>query len=848
MVPQCFNLKISIAVTLALLQGAALQATVYGLKSQASSNSMPPTYLYRFSEDRTGLTVIGQVKIGTASIDADGLAVSSLGLFAFRLTAEGSTLLKVDETTGAATPVGRLLAGRGIRGALFDQRGRLLVVDARNDQLLEIDPATGSVLGSPLLLTRDGTRFDVHTISDIAQRADGVFFFINGRQIFRLNPVSGSLTLLFWDEIASGGTPYISHAGAAFSVSAGENELFVYDINGTDDIFRYDVTVGPASRRLMYANLVSAFNAGRGDLASMPSSFRASVPVADAGPDRVGQPGEAVTLDGSGSFDADGDYPLKYEWTILERPEGSLAALDAPASPMTAFVPDLKGSYTIELVVTDSLGQRSAPDEVLVSTSNVPPVANAGADQAILLVGTTVQLDGSGSSDADGDPLTYQWTMLSQPDGSMAEISDTSLSNPTFVPDVYGDYVASLTVTDGAGAASEDLVTISFQNLAPVARAESEGGTVVTLGDRVQLDGSGSSDPNGDPLTYHWSFVLKPEGSSATFAAPDEALTSFPADLPGEYIVSLVVHDGRLESKPSNVALRVNAPPVADAGPDRELFVPNTTVRLDASGSHDPDGDLLSYRWTFLARPMGSSAEISESSVPDPTLLPDRYGDYVLRLVVTDAFGAEDEDVVTLHLVNLPPVAHVEAVREAVVGDRVNLNGGGSSDPNGDSLIYAWTLTTRPEGSAASLDGASTAEATFKPDQPGEYRVRLVVHDGLLASGPLDVRMTVLSIQNAAERELTDLGELIQQLGPAVFKHGNSKSTLASKLNAVLRQIEEGAYAEALAKLDGDLLQKTDGCARSGAPDSNDWITDCATQQQIYPVVVYAIDLLRRLL
>lgn len=839
--------RMVIALGLLVFGGNALEATIYGLKSRADSfDSVPPTYLFEFQEDRTGFTIIGQIKVGAASVDADGLAVSaSQGLFAFRLTTTGSTLLKINESTGAATPIGAPLVGRDIRGAIFDQDDRLLVLDAKNDQLAQVDPATGILIGSPITLRLGATRFNVHTISDIAQRADGTFFLINGRQIFRLSVTTGALTLQFRDDIASGGTPYISHAGATFSKEAGENDLFVYDINGTDDIYRYDLPLRATSRRLVYGNVVSSFNAGRGDLAALSFNARASVPIADAGPDRSVTRGEIVTLDGSGSSDPDADYPLSYQWTIGARPQGSMATLDQPSSPHPSFLADLSGSYTFELVVADAKGLRSVPDEILVSTGNVPPVALAGPDQAIVVVGTTVQLNGDGSYDADGDLITYQWTFLSRPEESLAELSDPTASDPAFIPDVYGDYVLQLLVTDTFDAVSEDLVTVSFNNLAPVAQASAK--REVLAGEAVDLDGMGSSDPNGDMLTYQWSFALKPEGSTASFAAPTEAHTSFAPDVAGDYIVSLVVSDGRLESAPSNVAIHVNTPPVAVAGADQEVILIGTSVQLDAGGSYDPDGDPLTYHWIILKLPAASNAQLSGSSDSDPTFVPDVYGDYVLSLVVVDIFGAEDEDLVTIRFLNLAPSAEADAEQQVVAGDVVRLGGSGSSDPNGDPLTYRWNLLVQPEGSAADLSGETNNRVAFVAVVPGKYVISLVVNDGRLDSVPAHIEVTALSVQAATHRELEELKSTILQLDPTVFKNGTLRGPLANKLDAVLLQIDEGLYEDAIEKLKSDLLPKTDGCAISGSPDANDWITDCSAQQEIYPVVVYVLEILKRL-
>ncbi len=112
----------------------------------------------------------------------------------------------------------------------------------------------------------------------------------------------------------------------------------------------------------------------------------------------------------------------------------------------------------------------SAPDTVTISTLNSPPVANAGADTGGQ-VGTTVILDGSGSSDIDGDALTYQWSLVSKPATSTATLSDPSSVTPSFTIDVFGDYVMQLVVHDGMVNSAPDTMTISTLNSPPVANA-----------------------------------------------------------------------------------------------------------------------------------------------------------------------------------------------------------------------------------------------------------------------------------------------------------------------------------------------------------------------------------------
>lgn len=100
------------------------------------------------------------------------------------------------------------------------------------------------------------------------------------------------------------------------------------------------------------------------------------------------------------------------------------------------------------------------------TTSNTAPVADAGADQKGKL-NSVITLEGSGSSDADGDTITYDWTLTSAPAGSTAALSDVDTDSPTLIPDVGGLYVASLTVNDGKVNSSSDSVTVTSGLLFP---------------------------------------------------------------------------------------------------------------------------------------------------------------------------------------------------------------------------------------------------------------------------------------------------------------------------------------------------------------------------------------------
>ncbi|RTR39679.1 DUF1566 domain-containing protein [Shewanella canadensis] len=203
----------------------------------------------------------------------------------------------------------------------------------------------------------------------------------------------------------------------------------------------------------------------------------------------------------------------------------------------------------------DSSEANGADAPIVPPTSNNAPVANAGVDQTVMSA-AVISLDASGSSDADGDALSYQWQFTSLPDSSAASLSGASSATPSFSADTDGSYVVALTVSDGTDS-SVDTITITAEatdtNHTPVANAGIDRG--VTTGDSVTLDGSASSDADGDPLTYRWTLDSAPSGSSASLNNAGTMSPEFTADMDGDYLISLIVSDGNLDSTVDSVTI-----------------------------------------------------------------------------------------------------------------------------------------------------------------------------------------------------------------------------------------------------------------------------------------------------
>ena len=380
-------------------------------------------------------------------------------------------------------------------------------------------------------------------------------------------------------------------------------------------------------------------------------------PVANAGPDATANVGEVVDLDGTQSFDPDGGA-LTYAWTFQSVPAGSSLTSADIADATTAepsFTPDAPGAFILALDVSD--GQLNDGDTVTITVgSAVGPVADAGLDQEVV-TGEPAQADGTGSYDPDGDLITFAWTVLSTPGGS--GVSDASLSNPAdakpvFTPDVDGEYLLEVVVSDGQQTDSDTVIlTAAPLNLPPIADAGPNLGTRV--GRQVSLDGRDSVDPDDGPgaLTFLWALLETPAGSTATDADivdRADATAKFTPDVPGRFVLGLAVSDGdRTSSDVIEIQTGTsNIPPIADAGDDMPTTLGGIPT-LDGRESEDQDNspDPLTFSWRFVAVPAGSSltdTDLRDADTDAPSFTPDAVGTFVLRLTVTDGQDSHSDN------------------------------------------------------------------------------------------------------------------------------------------------------------------------------------------------------------
>ncbi|QSQ16426.1 myxosortase-dependent M36 family metallopeptidase [Myxococcus landrumensis] len=240
--------------------------------------------------------------------------------------------------------------------------------------------------------------------------------------------------------------------------------------------------------------------------------------VKDGGPTTVDERSGSITLDASGSTDADGEE-LEFAWTQTAGPAVELD--DASSATPTFAVPDVTADtqFTFALVANDGIAS-SAKSTITITVRQVDraPVADAGENRTVGSR-TTVTLAGH-AEDADGEAITYAWTQL---EGTPVTLTGANTATPSFkAPDVTGASAVlrfSLVVTAGGKASAASLVTITVTraNRVPVVDAIStytvhEGGGVKMI--------ATAEDADGDEIKYRWTQVA---GPSVTIQGADTA-------------------------------------------------------------------------------------------------------------------------------------------------------------------------------------------------------------------------------------------------------------------------------------------------------------------------------------
>ena len=450
-----------------------------------------------------------------------------------------------------------------------------------------------------------------------------------------------------------------------------------------------------------------------------------SPPSANAGANTQVNEGDSVQLDGSASSDLeDEDSSLAYSWQQVDSSGYSITLSNPDTATPSFTAPNPVAADTdliFQLTVTDSLGKSSDANVTISITYNNPPEANAGGNQSVN-EGTTVQLDGSDSSDLEDEAssLTYSWQQVDS-SGYSITLSDPNTATPSFTtPNPVAattDLTFNLKVTDSLGKSSEDSVIIRVTyNNPPEANAGANQS--VNEGATVQLDASASSDSETSNLAYSWQQVDS-SGYTITLSDAEIAQPSFTTpyvETTTDLTFQLTVTDSLGKSSEDSVIIRVtyNNPPIANAGANQSVNE-GTTAQLDGSASSDSETSNLAYSWQQVDS-SGYSITLNDDNTATPSFTTPEVTadtDLIFQLTVTDSLSKSSDANVTITVIyNNPPTA--DAGSGAIVDENqfIELDGSGSSDPEGSSLDYLWQQVD-DSGFTITLSDDAVAQPTF---------------------------------------------------------------------------------------------------------------------------------------
>jgi beta-glucanase (GH16 family) len=405
-------------------------------------------------------------------------------------------------------------------------------------------------------------------------------------------------------------------------------------------------------------------------------------PIANAGADKNISVA-SVVINGSAS-DSDGTI-ASYAWRRISGPNTPTLSGAATATLTASGL--ISGTYVFRLTATDNAGATGTDDVNVIVLLNTPPVSNAGPDNSITLPTSSVVINGSGT-DTNGTITSYAWTRRSGP--STPTLSGANTANLTVSGMIAGTYVFRLTVTDNGGLTAFDDVNIVVSPATATNLALNKATTVSS----IENAGTPSSAAVDGSLTSRWSSAFSDPQWIYVDLGSNYAVNRVKITWEGaygkDYLVQISTNTTTwttIKTVTSNTTLvnnhtgltgsgryvriygtargtaygysiyelevygttSVNAAPTANAGIDKAITLPTSSVVVSGSGT-DSDGTIASYAWTRISGP--NTPTLSGASTATLTVSGLIVGTYVYRLTVADNGGLTATDNVNIVVSN----------------------------------------------------------------------------------------------------------------------------------------------------------------------------------------------------
>ncbi|KAM7373452.1 hypothetical protein PAMP_008301 [Pampus punctatissimus] len=430
------------------------------------------------------------------------------------------------------------------------------------------------------------------------------------------------------------------------------------------------------------------------------------------------------------------DTNYAFDWRLITHPKDYSGEMEGKHSKTLKLSKLTVGLYEFEVTVDGEGAHGEGYVNVTVKPKprvNKPPVAVVSPKfQEISLPTSSTVIDGSQSTD-DDKVVAWHWEEVKGPLREEKVSADTAVLTLTSL--VPGNYTFSLTVTDSDGATNSTQATLSVnkaKDYRPVANAGPN--QVITLPrNSITLYGNQSTDDH-DSLAYEWSLSSESKDKVVEMQGVRTPILQLSAMQEGDYTFQLTVTDSAGQQDTAQVTVIVqpenNKPPVADAGPEKELTLPVDRTTLDGSKSSD-DQKIATYHWIQTKGPDGVKIENADSAVATVTGL--QVGTYEFTLTVTDDRKLQSSDTVTVIVreeLDQPPVAHVVSSPPVSLPVKTaTLDGSHSTDDKG-GVSYLWTRDDSSPAAGDVLNNSDHQAVLFLGNiVAGKYSFTLTVTD-----------------------------------------------------------------------------------------------------------------------
>ncbi|NWI81872.1 K319L protein, partial [Dryoscopus gambensis] len=377
----------------------------------------------------------------------------------------------------------------------------------------------------------------------------------------------------------------------------------------------------------------------------------------------------------------------------------------------------------------------TAPSTAATTPAVKELVVSAGDSVEVTLPKNEVQLNAFVLPEpAPRTTYSYEWELITHPKDYSGEMAGKHSQTLTLSKLTVGLYEFRV-IVGGENAHGEGYVNVTVNpkprvNQPPVAIVSPQFQEISLPTISTLIDGSQSTDDDRI-ISYHWEELKGPLREEKV--SSDTAILRLTNLVPGNYTFSLTVvdSDGASNSTTANLTVNkaVDYPPVANAGPNQVITLPQNSITLYGNQSTD-DHSIVSYEWLLSPNSKGKVMEMQGVRTPVLQLSAMQEGDYTYQLIVTDSAGHQSTAEVTVIVQpenNKPPKADAGPDKELTLPvDSTTLDGSKSSDDQ-KIVFFLWEKTRGPDG--VKLENANSSIATVTGLQVGTYEFTLTVKD-----------------------------------------------------------------------------------------------------------------------